>query len=237
MIYDRLAIGTANWGKPYGLSGVQVPRAEQEKILEYCQDVGINMIDTAVEYEADLTWVDPYFEIVSKGTGPVEDEVKRLGREKIYAYLGREKPISSTSKYTLKRTGVSLYETEPPCFHFTDIVQAPYSLRDRRFEALFREWKESADHWQRPEPEIHVRSVFLQGKLLDYIFDRGPTFSHCVATPFQCLSFVLMNPHVDRVVIGVDSLDQLAENLEEFHRMDSLKTDDRNITDPRRWKK
>ena len=71
--------------------------------------------------------------------------------------------------------------------------------------------------------EVHVRSVFLRGKCLEK------------ATPQECLQFVLSNPYVDRVVIGVDSLSQLKENLDFLHKWESMKCDDENIIDPRKW--
>jgi predicted aldo/keto reductase-like oxidoreductase len=43
------------------------------------------------------------------------------------------------------------------------------------------------------------------------------------------------NPHVDKVIIGVDSLDQLKENLSFIEEWNALEEKDLDIIDPRRW--
>ncbi len=117
----------------------------------------------------------------------------------------------------IKYSGASVYT--PPEHHNVyggSIIQLPYSLYDRRFEQDLESIHDVS--------EIHVRSVFLRGRILEKVL------------PHDCISFCLMNPYVDRVIIGVDSLEQLKKNLETFVMFESLKTDDEEIIDPRKWK-
>ncbi|MHC4160138.1 MAG: hypothetical protein ACYSSO_13790, partial [Planctomycetota bacterium] len=72
--------------------------------------------------------------------------------------------------------------------------------------------------------EIHVRSVFLRGKLLE-------DFS-----VYDCITFCLMNPYVDRVILGADSYDQFIYNLTHLDKLCEAKQDDINLLDPRKWK-
>ncbi|KKM22426.1 hypothetical protein LCGC14_1625480 [marine sediment metagenome] len=180
MIFSRLAIGTANWGREY--NGTKVPEKDIEKILSYCQCSGIDTIHTSAAYGWDWSKVNSYFRVITKEKGCVS------------IYEPSEVPIALTNQ---------------------TILQVPYSIYDRRFESMFSSWKGS---------EIHVRSIFLRGKLLEKF------------TPWECIAFCLMNPNVDRVIIGVDSYEQLKDDLRILHRMNSAEITDLDVIDPRRWK-
>lgn len=218
-IFSRLCLGTANFGKEY--NGVKVSEDEQQKILDYCQCSGISMIDTAVAYNWDWSNISTYFEIVTKGDG--NDEFPR----KPYGYLAHEGIIwepfwEKVLSYKSEKIGLSIYEPKSiPHFgtfgvHCADIIQVPYSIFDRRFEPYFADLKSRGI-------EIHVRSIFLRGKILERF------------KPWECITFCLANPYIDRVIIGVDSLQQLKDNLRPFHRMNSAEIHDENVLDPRRW--
>ena len=117
-----------------------------------------------------------------------------------------------------------IYELYP-----ADIVQAPYSIVDRRIctsgwlEELFVN-----------DVEVHVRSVFLQGLLLMKSDKRPKKFNEWhelwhywddwlklnSLSPLEAaMKFVLSNKHISRIVVGVDSPNQLLEIIE------STKTD------------
>ena len=123
----------------------------------------------------------------------------------------------------VEKIGVSIYdpsELDALCSHYQfGLVQAPFNIMDRRLATSG--WLERL---HQAGTEIHARSVFLQGLLLMKAASRPATFNrwqplwqqwHCwlseqTLTPLQaCLGFVLAQPQVDRVVVGVDSLVQL----------------------------
>lgn len=132
-----------------------------------------------------------------------------------------------------------------------DLVQAPLSVCDRRFA---RSGWLSRLHDR--GVEIHVRSAFLQGLLLMRAeerprrFDRWQAFwnawdawlKEATLTPVQaCLGFALAQPEVDRVVVGADSRNHLAELLSSV-TMDvvpmppeELSSEDPELVDPSRW--
>lgn len=100
-----------------------------------------------------------------------------------------------------------------------DMVQAPLSVLDQRM--IVSGW---ADRLKAAGIELHVRSVFLQGLLLMARGDRAAKFNRwdglwqewerwLQATEIPaldaCLRFALSVPSVDKVVVGVDSLEQL----------------------------
>jgi aryl-alcohol dehydrogenase-like predicted oxidoreductase len=223
MIFNRLAIGTANWGKEY--NGAKVSEDDQKQILDYCHCAGIDMIDTATAYEWDWTKVSTYFNVVVKIN--IKDSLERIKGiigTKPYCIMAHEpsmyRELTEILRHQLpKKWGVSVYEYSdfPQCFErAVDILQVPYSLYDRRIEKHFQNIKYT---------EIHVRSVFLRGKIIQ-----------AGVEPWKCIAFCLMNPYVDRVIIGADSYEQFKENLRPFHRMDVMKKEDLNLIDPRRWK-
>jgi aryl-alcohol dehydrogenase-like predicted oxidoreductase len=74
--------------------------------------------------------------------------------------------------------------------------------------------------------EVHVRSIFLQGLLFmssrtrpkkfarfQHLFDRwdGWLKDNRISALQACILFALSEPRISRVVVGVDSLDQLKE--------------------------
>jgi len=211
MIWNRLAIGTANWGKEY--NGSQVGKEEQKDILDYCKELGIDTIDTATAYEWDWTEIDPYFKVVLKVRA--SDDIENL--PDAWCIMAHESEavnrcLKMYSKYPY--WGISLYKPETD--NMPNVFQVPYSLYDRRFERFISGWADDVI--------IHVRSIFLRGKVLEKVY------------PHEAISFCLMNPNVNKVIIGVDSFEQLQENLEPFRHWDSLQETDLDIIDCRRWK-
>lgn len=221
MIFDRLAIGTANWGKEY--NGTKVPEDDQKQILDYCQCSGIDMIDTATAYEWDWTKASSYFlKTVKIQRGeilPTRDDHVRIMGHTLEAYLA----IGDKAGKRLfgSAAGVSIYSVRDAeklmRFCLPACIQVPYSIFDRRFENYFGSWKAN-------DIKIHVRSVFLRGKLLKKF------------KPWECIAFCLMNPYIDRVILGADSFEQFKQNLQPLHRMNSAEIHDENILDPRKWK-
>jgi len=116
-----------------------------------------------------------------------------------------------------------------------DLIQLPYNLADRRFEKYFTELKKR-------NIEIHVRSVFLQGlffmnqndlkntlkpfsKFSNRLNEIGKEIDRNIEN--IALNFVLQNNFINKAVIGVDSLEQLKQNIEESKNQ--LLDDDLNL--------
>ncbi|MDZ7736296.1 MAG: aldo/keto reductase [Gammaproteobacteria bacterium] len=123
--------------------------------------------------------------------------------------------------------GISIYEPREldelnGQFNF-DLVQAPLNVFNQ--ELLQSGWLERLNQ---AGTDIHVRSVFLQGLLLqsaDTLPERFKSWQllwqqwyawldQTGLTPLQaCLRFVLSFDEIDRVIIGIDSPQQLEEIL------------------------
>ena len=154
-----------------------------------------------------------------------------------------------------RKIGVSVYGPEEldeiwPKFQF-DLVQSPFNVIDRRLESSG--W---LGRMHEAGTEVHVRSVFLQGLLLMPPDRRRENFGRWQdlwskwdewltkerLTPLQaCLFFALSHPAINRVVVGVDSANQLNEilsvsNPHAIKFPNYLESDDSLLINPSKWR-
>ena len=231
-VLPRIVIGTNNWHD----------KTDREDILGFCQCNGMDTIEILPNSNY-LKQVNSYFNVIAE----IEDDELDESRT-YYAILCGAKSLGDAmiDKLTMykrrgicEKTGLSLYLTQDveKSYNF-DIVQIPYSVFDRRFEKYFPIWKEKGI-------EIHTRSVFLQGvafepeKLFavmsDKLIPKINTIKNLGNLPFLLLTYALLNTNIDKVVMGIDSLDMLKKNLSIFQTLDSLEIKDEHILLPYNW--
>jgi aryl-alcohol dehydrogenase-like predicted oxidoreductase len=170
------------------------------------------------------------------------------GRELYQALLGLKE------QGTVDKIGISIYGPDElddvwPNFAL-DLVQAPYNVIDRRIATSG--WLTRLHDCG---TEIHVRSVFLQGLLLMDARSRPVRFNRwCTIweewsrwldgqelTPAQaCLSVAWSQLEIDRIVVGVDSLNHLQDILAGIDAPGtmppaSLMSDDLDLVNPSHW--
>lgn len=129
----------------------------------------------------------------------------------------------------VKKIGISVYEPkelETLIESFSiDIVQIPINIFDRRI--ISTGWLSTL---KQKKIEIHARSVFLQGLLLMKYLELPEKFlsqnklwikwhqwlnQHDDITPIKaCLGFVSSLKDVDRIIVGVDNIEQFEEVIE-----------------------
>ena len=149
------------------------------------------------------------------------------------------------------KIGVSVYgpdELDSVWDDRFDLVQAPFNVFDRRLATsgwLGRLGEKGV--------EIHTRSAFLQGLLL---MEDWPTYfdqfaalheawtAYCAAADATLLEaslgYALAPSGIDRVVVGVDTAEQLEEilavgDLQMAPPPDTLASDDLDLINPSRW--
>lgn len=207
----------------------------------------------------------------AEGLSPIEQygaTLSRLKVDKLYAYLVHNFPTYSENPQIWKefknlkeedrveRIGFSLYspnELEYILEHdlCIDIVQVPYNILDRQFEKWFPVLHEKGI-------EVHTRSVFLQG-----LFFKDPvTFSgnitplalyveeiqqYCHKNNIQIQDLALgyvLSSLTDGVLIGVDSLNQLRNNIksacraiseQELNFIRSINVKEKELLSPVNW--
>ena len=198
------------------------------------------------------------------------ESLKRLRIKKIYGLiLHRSNQLNESNgpdiyealvalkhKGLVEKIGVSIYspgnlEALWGRYKF-DLVQAPLNILDRRM--VSSGW---AERIKRSDCELHVRSVFLQGLLLIPACRRPLQFAlwsdiwdewdrwliKTGLTPLEaCLRYVNSITTVDRLVVGVDSVEQLEEivgsadgQLDELPMFNPLQ--DERLINPASWNK
>jgi len=209
------------------------------------------------------------------GASKIEDFLKetlnRLKQPRIYGYLvhrfddlAEDRGIwPELEKFKqsglVDKIGVSIYKTQEADFLLNnsfnlDLIQVPFNVLDQRFSRYLRFLKDR-------NIEIHSRSAFLQGLFfldLDAIKKRFPKVEetikklcaisqeHKIPVYALCLCFAVLNPCVDKVVIGVDSIAQLQQNLDSLEYLDKTKNiyslleqlefNNEEVVNPSNWK-
>jgi aryl-alcohol dehydrogenase-like predicted oxidoreductase len=198
----------------------------------------------------------------------VVDSLRRLKLDRLYGLLlhhpqqlvGRHGAalaaalVSLRDSGTIEKIGVSIYAPEELDAYASlldlDLVQAPFNVMDRRL---------ATSGWlarlQNQGTEVHVRSIFLQGLLLMDPAHRPPYFARWhetwdlwhewlraqSLTALQaCVAFAFSYSGIQRVFVGVDSLQQFEEILEASDVQTKsppvqLATDDCELVDPSKW--
>ena len=200
--------------------------------------------------------------------GVVESSLESLNVKKMYGILfhnpnqlltnyGTEL-YTALDKYKQKdiisKIGISIYSPSQldlllPKFSI-DIVQTPFNLIDRRI--LNSGWLEKLSN---KNIEIHVRSVFLQGLLLMPHSNIPNKFSNWdsvwmkwnnwlsdnkVSAVHACLSFVESFKEVDKIIVGVDSLNHFEQIIQAMRKLPitniiNIESQDELLINPSNW--
>ncbi|MDA9199955.1 aldo/keto reductase [Candidatus Pelagibacter sp.] len=200
----------------------------------------------------------------------VQSSLLRLGIPSLYGLLVHKsdnllgdtgkKLIEALKRIKLsglvKKIGISIYDPSE-CEKIMgltriDIVQAPLNIVDQRL--VISGW---LSRLHSEEIEIHTRSVFLQGLLLmphnkiPRNFDKWLEVldewslklkkNNLCATEV-CLSYPLSLPEVDRVIVGVDNVNQLDEIINKSKSQPSqidwsfMVSNDQMLINPSNWR-
>ena len=279
---SKLVLGTAQFGLDYGISNAsgKVPSEEARKILKLAKKNGIDTLDTAPGYgnsEKVLGSIGVNgFHIVTK-TVPLKsgvdnvlqsfhqslrdlnttsvdgllihnlDDTKNKKFDVLFKELGKLK-----QDRLINKIGFSIYTPEQVLFLLEnfdfDLIQVPFNVFDMRLI--------EGNHLQALKNngvEVHARSVFLQGVLLN--FNHLVNYFSRWSDEFQkyreivnnnnstlleyALNYVLKVPEIDRVLIGVDDATQLVEIIDAIginKNIEGFSIDDVNLLDPSLWK-
>ena len=133
-----------------------------------------------------------------------------------------------------------------------DLVQAPLNLIDRRLETSG--WLSKLNQ---EGVEVHTRSTFLQGLLLmprdkvpekfkawNFLWDKwaAEIEEHKISAVAACLSYPLHLSEVNRVVVGVESVEHLKKLVTASkiqppqYDFSSMVSQDQSLINPSNWK-
>ena len=278
----KIALGTVQFGLDYGITNHsgQVSIDEVKNILDYAKDKGIDTLDTAARYgnsEQVLGEVGVNnYRIITKTT-PLKNGVDRVikgfyqsldnlnigqvdgllihniddVKDKRFGDLFH-KLNELKEKGLINKIGFSTYTPDQVDFLLEnfdfDLIQVPFNVFDTRLieggqlQAL-----------KKKNIEIHARSIFLQGVLLD--FDNLSSYFSKWKKQFDkyqstveksglslleyALNFTLNVQEIDKILVGVNSADQLKEIVQAKKKQSSLSAfpiDDIALLNPGLWK-
>ncbi len=189
-----------------------------------------------------------------------QDSLTKLKSKSVYGYLAHRADSIDVKTWSflkhLKKTGqvekigyslqsVSEFERANGKGFFPDLIQVPFNLLDNRFKKLCKKLSKQG-------VEIHSRSTFLQGlffmnteelqgleEAIPVISELQNTHSNQLAQ--YLLNYVLQQDFIDKVVIGVQSKEQLSQNISELDYNVQIKDLDivlsEKILNPALWPK
>lgn len=285
---NRLALGTAQFGLPYGIANQsgQVTRSGAKAMLELAAANGIDTLDTAIAYGESETCLGEVgtsgFKLVTK-LPAVPDACADVGtwvREQLAASASRlcvntvyglllhrpEQLLGMVGKILyrtlrelkeaglVQKVGISVYSPSElealSSQYYFDLVQAPFNLIDRRLYTTgwLQRLKDDG-------VEIHTRSAFLQGLLLMAQTTIPTKFApwadfwerwhewlacHSVSAIQASLAFPLSFQEIDRVIVGAESVGQLAQIIDAASRrvsddLPDLQCNTEDLINPARW--
>lgn len=200
----------------------------------------------------------------------LSESLQKLNVSSIYGYLAHnadvliqnpslwEVLLEAKKEGKIKKIGYSLYTLEQlerlldlNCI--PDLVQLPYSILDRKFEKQLSILKQLGT-------EVHVRSVFLQGlyfmnpnelpeklqPLQDSLLElKNLCIENNVSVGEVALNYVISNPNIDKLVIGIETAEQLRENINLvtnwksnnvlFSKIEAIEIKDKSLLNPVNW--
>tara|TARA_B110000091_G_scaffold211305_1_gene255683 strand:- start:1081 stop:1959 length:879 start_codon:yes stop_codon:yes gene_type:complete len=159
----------------------------------------------------------------------------------------------------VKKIGVSVYSNDEieDLLNFKNInlIQLPFNLFDNEYQR-----KEILEKAKKRNIEIHTRSVFLQG----LFFKDINTLTNCllplknnlselslilknnnISIESLALNYPLNKTYIDKVLIGVDSLEQLKNNIKAtendfdksiYEKIDCIQIKNTKLLNPSNWK-
>ncbi len=279
----KLIIGSANFAKKYGTDVIKINQNEITKILNFAKKNKINKIDSAESYfnKKDIFKnIDKSFQITTKiipdhkwisldyCQKKLDEHFKLFNGNKIQSLLFHDYRIllnnkglkiyknleNLKKKNYFKNIGLSIYDTKPLEYLISnynfDVVQCPFNILDKRI--LHSGW---FDRLKVRGIEIHARSIFLQGLLVNEAVYKKKYFkrwkknfskwfqmlkSNNISPINYCLND-LFDHDFDKIIIGINNCDNLKEivNFKRIKNKEKIKKfeiDDLKLIDPRNWK-
>lgn len=277
----KIIIGTANFGCPYGIRKKKISKKKVIDLCKFAYKKKIKYLDTSTEYFdsnkivrnlnkkiiintkilPNKKWMNMNYCL--KQFEKIKDEI---GNKKLNTiYLHDEKIIFKRyfkkiyynlidlrKKKHFNKLGISIYDFKTidfflKKFHF-DTIQCPFNIFDQRLIT-----KRYYQILKSKKIEIHVRSIFLQGLLLNkktfelnnlIKLKKKINFLHKFGKLNNmkvidlCMTFVTKYK-INKFIIGFDNLKNLKDvlNFKKVYKVDFKKfsIEDEKLIDPRYW--
>lgn len=280
----KLVIGCANFTQKYGADKIKINHNEVKKIFNFSLKNNINKIDTAHSYLKNnniflknikkkldiITKIKPGYQWASLSfcQKKLEEHFKKFKNNKIETLLFHDPNILFTDtgfkvfknleilkkKKYFKKIGLSIYEPEILNYltskYNIDVIQCPYNILDKRI--IYSGW---LNKLKKKGIEVHARSIFLQGLLVNRKVYKKKYFHKWQSQFFEwfenlekknispidyCISDLLVHDF-DKVIIGINNCDNLKDiinfkNIKNREKILKFKKNDLKLIDPRNWR-
>ncbi len=279
---SKIILGTANFGNKYGISKVKINKNEVKKICKYSLTKGIKFLDTASDYKGNykiiknlsknfiittkilpnskwekIKFCEKEIRLIQKQVNYKKIDTLFFHNEKFLYNKKKAKRVFENlkvlkKKKLFKNLGVSIYNFSKINYltdnYDIDVVQCPFSIFDQRLinTGSFVKMKKKGI-------KIHVRSIFLQGILLNNLIPKKK-FSNEIKDKIKllndyanyndtrpldlCLNYV-MSFKIDKIVIGFSNLNNLRQiiSYKKVRNLDYKKFSNINnkFLNPKNW--
>lgn len=284
----KLAIGTANLDRRYGFRKSKIKKVEIIKLFRFIKRNKINLIDTADIYgnsekiignqKLNKEKIITKIYVNSKNYKKkifienFQKSLKRLKKKKIYGLLihnifdlklEKRNSLFKSLKFLkrnkkIQKIGFSIYSPKDLIYFKNsltpDILQIPINIFDRRFDSKFFK-----KYIFRNKIEIHSRSCFLQGLIInykkndirfqkfkkwDFLFDKLDKFCEkfSITRMEACIFYLKKNKMIKYAIFGFENIEQLKMIISLFNSNSkilkfpkNLSIKDEKLIDPRKW--
>jgi aryl-alcohol dehydrogenase-like predicted oxidoreductase len=252
---SKLIIGTVQFGLNYGITNTngKTSKEDLDNIFNFCNQSNIKFFDTAQDYGNSENILKEYKNkysemiIITKSKFKNKDINETINSSiikfnKIYYFLLHsfddyteqviDKLIDYKKDNKISKIGVSIY----------NVAEAKQLLKDNKidviqlpFNYLDKQWfdEEFQDLIKKNKVEIHVRSIFLQGILLNPILENKKPINiskedfnylnniiDVISNEFKlsrlelCFAYINSFEWIDKFLIGIDNYNHLLLNYE-----------------------
>lgn len=274
-IKNKFILGTAQFGLNYGITNKNNKPIEKnliKNIYNYSNKTGLNHLDTASNYNFNFKLLPKCKWTIDTKITINKDNTKFTSLNKIFAKFTQNKNLTlntvyihnpdkifsndgilimkileSYKKKKFKNIGISVYDLKnikKILNNFQiDVIQLPYNIIDRRFEKIF-------EYLKKKKIKIIVRSIFLQGTLIDnrHVLNKEKVFKNFKDFSKKkernrldlCVDFIKKNNFIDKIIFGVHNINHFKQItnsniLNKINYPSKLISKETKIIDPRKW--
>ena len=282
ILKKKLVLGSVNFTQKYGVNPKQIKLSEIKKIFSLAKKKNVMIIDTAESYITKSNIfknLNKKFQLItkiipsSKWTSlsyceeRIKNHIKKYNNLKIKTLLFHDTKILFTKngpkifnnleilkkKKFFSQIGISIYNIKELDYiipkYDIKVVQCPYNLLDKR--VINSGWYSKL---KKRKIEIHVRSIFLKGLLVNekiykklYFRRWNKQFSEWfkflkksnISAIDYCLSD-LLTYDFDKIIIGINNCDHLIKIfnfklIKSKSKIFNNKVNSIKLVDPRKW--